>query len=209
MSVSEVVLGVVRRIACSRFERLPRRLRDSSSCAREWCRRNSVRFAPVLVPIPAALLGFSFVYYALERDSGGALPSQWGHSIPSSMAYALVMAAIGGAFGYLAFRAARRWPHTANTAALLGVLTTTVLSWTMQVCDPPSGIVAGTAAASIFVMATIAAKVLTRSLDLPVDRLVGWRDPRGTLGLSRPGYCYPGGLDGLHGFLGVGCLSPR
>ena len=95
-------------------------------CAQLWWVNAAV--APVLLPLLAGVVGLLFVYYALEWDSGNALPSGWAGLVPTSPANGVVIAAVGAGLAFLAFRAATEWPTTANVGALLGVLTTTILA---------------------------------------------------------------------------------
>ena len=147
-----------------------RRLLDRG-CAQLWW-VNAVA-APVLLPLLSGVVGLLFVYYALEWDSGKSLPSGWADLVPGSLANGVVIAAVGAGLGFLAFRAAREWPTTANTGALLGVLTTTVLAGLTRECDPPSGIVAGSAVVGVIIIgrATVA-KVMAGEVGLTTERVV-------------------------------------
>lgn len=140
-------------------------------CAR-LCQANTV-LAPVLLPLLAGVVGLLFVYYALEWDSGKSLSSGWSDLIPASPAHGVVIGAVGAGLGFLAFRAAREWPTTANMGALLGMLTTTILAGLTRECDPPSGIVAGSAVVGVFIIgrATVA-KVMAGEVGLTTERIV-------------------------------------
>lgn len=129
--------------------------------------------APVLLPLLAGIVGLLFVYYALEWDSGNALPSGWAGLVPTSPANGVVTAAVGAGLAFLAFRAAREWPTTANVGALLGVLTTTILAGLTRECDPPSGIVTGSAVVGVIIIgrATVA-KVMAGEVGLTTERVV-------------------------------------
>ena len=81
-------------------------------CAQLWW-VNTV-LAPVLLPLLAGVVGLLLVYYALEWDSGNALPSGYSDLVPTSPANGVVIAAVGAGLAFLALRAAREWPTTAN-----------------------------------------------------------------------------------------------
>ena len=159
-------------MATSGFERLAIRLRDLSCLAWVWYRQISIRTALVLAPLLAGLLGLLFVCYVLKWDSGRALPFWWSYFVPSSWLHLFWMLAVPGVPVFLMFRAARKWPTAANSAAFLGVLTTAILVVVMRVCDVLSGIVAGTAVLGIVIAMPTLAKFVAGKASLIVDRFV-------------------------------------
>lgn len=159
-------------MAPSSFCRAANQLRDLSFGAWAWYCQNTVRTAPVLAPLLAGIIGVLFVYYAMEWDSGRALPSGWRGFVPASWVHVIWMVAIAGGLAYLAFRTARKWPTATNSAAVLGILTTIVLIGATCTCDPPSGIVAGIVVAGITMTVTAVAKFAAGEAILAAERIV-------------------------------------
>ena len=147
------------------------RLRNLSFGAWAWYRQNSVRTAPVLVPLLAGLIGLMFVYYVQEWDSGRELPSQWGDFVPTTWANLFWILAMAGGLGFLAFRAAKKWPTATNSAAILGILTTISLVEVSGTCDAPSGAVAGIVVVGITMAAPAVAKFVADGSILPAERI--------------------------------------
>ena len=167
-----VTSRLVREMAPSGFNRAAKRLRSLSFGVWAWYRRKSAGIAPMLAPLLAGLIGLLFVYYVQEWDSGRALPSQWGDFVPTSWAHVFWMLAMAGGLGFLAFRAARKWPTATNSAAVLGTLTTVYLTGVTRTCDPPSGIVAGIVVAAITMAAPAVAKFVAGEAILAAERIV-------------------------------------